>query len=235
MSSPSLAATAYRALIRRILEGALKPGDTLQESRLCTELAMSRTPVREAIARIAAQGLAEQTGRFMRVRRISPAEIDEIFFLRRALEPAAIRAATPRLLPEQIDGLEQAVRALLTGETGRDETQWQVDQSFHGTIASAAGNPAAAKVIGDLQTRTCIFDHRAVPDRFALGCQEHLAMLDAIRRGARDEAATLMEAHLDHARDAIFDHLDRGRPVAPDPAAPDPVVSEPVPSEKAKS
>lgn len=217
-TSLSLAATAYRELIRRILEGELKPGDTLQESRLCTELSMSRTPVREAIARINSEGLAEQSGRFLRVRRISTDEIDEIFFLRRALEPAAIRAATTRLLPEQIDGLAAAVRALLAGDTGTDDAQWQVDRSFHSTIAEAAGNPTAAKVIRDLQTRTCIFDHRIVPERFALGCHEHLAMLDAIRRGARDEAATLMEAHLDHARDAIFVHLDKFQPVSSEKA-----------------
>ncbi|PIL22050.1 hypothetical protein P775_00880 [Puniceibacterium antarcticum] len=207
----NLAATAYRELIRRIFEGELKPGDTLQESLLCTQLAMSRTPMREAIARIRSEGLAEQSGRFLRVRRISAEEIDEIFFLRRTLEPAAVRAATGRLLPEQIDGLEREVRALIDGDAARDDMQWEVDRAFHGTIAAAAGNPTAAKVIRDLQRRTCIFDHRILPERFLRGCEEHMGLLDAIRRGARDEAAALMAAHLDHARDAIFDRLDKAQ------------------------
>lgn len=207
MSGMNLAATAYRALIRRILEGELKPGDTLQESRLCTDLDMSRTPVREAIARIRSEGLAEQSGRFLRVRRISPEEIDEIFFLRRTLEPASVRAATGRLSAAQIDGLETQVRDLMEQGPGQDDLQWHVDRDFHASIAVAAGNTAAAKVIQDLHMRTCIFDHRVVPERFIRGCEEHLAMLAALRDGARDEAAALMGAHLDHARDAIFEHL----------------------------
>lgn len=71
----------------------------------------------------------------------------------------------------------------------------------------AAGNPVIAKVIRDLHMRTCIFDHRVVPERFIRGCEEHLAMLEALRQGAAEDGAALMAAHLDHARDAIFDHL----------------------------
>ncbi|MBU2959334.1 GntR family transcriptional regulator [Citreicella sp. C3M06] len=212
MSGKTLAATAYRELIKRILEGALKPGDTLQETRLCADLDMSRTPVREAIARIRSEGLAEQAGRFMRVRRINPEEIDEIFFLRRTLEPDAVRAATGRLTSQQIDTLEAEVRALMQKGPHEDDLQWHVDQSFHMAIAVAAGNAAAAKVIQDLHMRTCIFDHRVVPERFARGCEEHLALLSALRSGQRDEAAALMGAHLDHARDAIFAHLDKVLP-----------------------
>lgn len=212
MSGKNLAAIAYRELIRRILEGELKPGDTLQETHLCADLEMSRTPVREAIARIRSEGLAEQSGRFMRVRRISPEEVDEIFFLRRALEPSAVRAATGRLLPQQIDTLEAEVRALMQKGPGEDDLQWHVDQSFHATIAVAAGNTAAAKVIHDLHRRTCIFDHRVVPERFLRGCEEHLAMLATMRAGQPEEAAALMGAHLDHARDAIFVHLGKVQP-----------------------
>lgn len=208
MSGRNLAATAYRELIRRILEGELKPGDTLQETRLCADLDMSRTPVREAIARIRSEGLAVQEGRFMRVRRISPEEVAEIFFLRRTLEPGAIRAATGRVPPAQIAALEADIRGLMRKGPGDDDLQWHIDQSFHATIAVAAGNAAAAKVIQDLHMRTCIFDHRVVPERFLRGCEEHLAMLSAMRDGRRDAAAELMGAHLDHARDAIFEHLD---------------------------
>lgn len=207
MSGKTLVAIAYRALIRRILEGDLKPGDTLQETRICADLQMSRTPVREAIARIRSEGLAEQAGRFMRVRCISSEEIDEIFFLRSTLEPTAVRAATGRLTVEQIDTLDTEVRALMHTGPGEDDLQWHVDQRFHMTLAVAAGNAAAAKVIQDLHMRTCIFDHRVVPERFVRGCEEHLAMLAAMRDGQRDEAAALMGVHLSSARDAIFEHL----------------------------
>ena len=67
MNKP-LAKQAYASIIEMILAGALKPGDLLQEGKLGDELAMSRTPVREAIKRIEAEGLAVQEGRFLKVK-----------------------------------------------------------------------------------------------------------------------------------------------------------------------
>ncbi|GGG82590.1 GntR family transcriptional regulator [Salipiger pallidus] len=207
MSRTSLAETAYRELIRMILEGQLKPGDTLQEVKLCEVLGMSRTPVREAIGRIDSDGLAEQKGRFFRVRRITAEEIDEIFFLRLALEPACARNAAGRMDVARLHALEVAVRALLESGPGQDDLQWHVDQDLHLAFAGASGNAPMVRVIAELHRRTCIYDHRVVPERFAEGCAEHLALIEAVRSGDGAGAEALMTAHLTQARDAIVTHL----------------------------
>lgn len=207
MTTTNLARDAHRQIIRMILEGALKPGEILQEAALGQRLNMSRTPVREAIKRIESEGLAEMNGRFVRVRKITPEEVDEIFFLRLALEPRSARDATA-IDPDLLDQMELRIRDLMRNGPGQDDLQWHVDNDFHRLIATAAGNRSVAKVISDLQRRTCIFDHTQVPARFLKGCTEHLEILNALRRRDAAQAETMMRLHLENARDAIFGRLD---------------------------
>lgn len=203
----SLARDAHQRIIGMILEGALKPGDALQEASLGEALGMSRTPVREAIKRIESEGLAVADGRFTRVRHIDAAGIDEVFFLRLELEPACARAAASAPPPD-IAEIEERIRKLMQdGPADNDDTQWHVDSDFHDTIARASGNRTVAGVIAGLHRRTCVFDHTQVPERFIRGCREHLEILDAIRSGDGAAAEAAMASHLTHARDAILARL----------------------------
>lgn len=205
--TPSLARDAHRRIIGMILEGALKPGDALQEAHLGEALGMSRTPVREAIKRIESEGLAVTDGRFTRVRQLGAAEIEEIFFLRLELEPACARvaAAAP---PADLARLEASVTALMQeGPAENDDVQWHVDSDLHETIARAAGNRTVAEVIAGLHRQTCVFDHTQVPERFLRGCREHLEILAAIRSGNGAAAEAAMSRHLSRARDAILARL----------------------------
>lgn len=205
--TPSLARDAHRRIIGMILEGALKPGDALQETYLGEALGMSRTPVREAIKRIESEGLAVTNGRFTRVRQLGTAEIEEIFFLRLELEPSCARA-TAASPPPDIARLEARVGALIQeGPVENDDVQWHVDSDLHETIARAAGNRTVAEVVGGLHRQTCIFDHTQVPERFLRGCQEHLEILGAIRSGDGAAAEAAMRRHLTRARDAILARL----------------------------
>jgi hypothetical protein len=79
MSQP-LAQQATGKIIEMVLSGTLVPGDGLQEAKLGEMLDMSRTPVRKAIKWIEAEGLAVQDGRFLKVRTLTAAEVEEIFF-----------------------------------------------------------------------------------------------------------------------------------------------------------
>ncbi|MCA0921562.1 GntR family transcriptional regulator [Pseudooceanicola nanhaiensis] len=198
---------AHRRILQMILDGTLKPGEILQEAALGDQLDMSRTPVREAIKRILSEGLAEVQGRFTRVRRLTPDDVDEIFFLRLVLEPACAREAI-NIDREALDDMEARIMALMRAGPGEDDVEWTTDNAFHRMICDAAGNRAIARQIADLHRRTCIFDHTQVPARFLKGCAEHLDIIDALRHrdGPRAEAA--MRLHLTGARDAIFRRLD---------------------------
>lgn len=206
MNKP-LAKQAYGKIIDMILAGTLKPGDLLQEGKLGDELAMSRTPVREAIKRIEAEGLAVQEGRFLKVRTLTVAEVEEIFFLRRVLERQCARNATA-IDGHILDGLEGRVLDLQREGPGEEEEQRRVDDDFHSALARAAGSQMMVRTIGDLRRRTCMFDHSQVPERFGKSCREHLAIIEALRMKDGDRAALLMDEHIAHARDAILGRLN---------------------------
>ncbi|KQT64549.1 GntR family transcriptional regulator [Aureimonas sp. Leaf460] len=191
-----------------ILSGSLSPGDTLQEARLGKALAMSRTPVREAIKRIEAEGLAAQEGRFLKVRRLTRLQIEEIFFLRAALEAACARQAVS-LAPAVLDALAARVERLLGLGPGEDDEQRSVDDDLHRTVALSTGSRTMLATIEDLRRRTCMFDHSQLPERFRVSCEEHLGLLAALRAGDGEHAGRLMGAHIDHARDAILQRLEK--------------------------
>lgn len=205
MNKP-LAKQAYGKIIEMILAGTLKPGDLLQEAKLGDELAMSRTPVREAIKRIEAEGLAIQEGRFLKVRTLSIPEVEEIFFMRQQLESYCARYATG-ISTDVLDNLESRVLSLQKDGPGDEDEQRGVDDDLHEALARAAGNQMIVRTIGDLRRRTCMFDHTQVPTRFTVSCQEHLGILQALRAGEGDRAAKLMGQHIVHARDAILQRL----------------------------
>jgi DNA-binding GntR family transcriptional regulator len=204
--SYNLAREAHRRIIGMIFEGALKSGDALQEAALGEVLGMSRTPVREAIKRIESEGLAAAEGRFTRVRSLTAAEIEEIFFLRLELEPFTARSAV-RLPPAQVDAMEARIRKLMAAGPEIDDLHWQTDDDFHALLAQEAGNRTIASTVEALRRRTCVFDHTQVPDRFLKGCAEHLVILDAVRSGDADAVETAMRRHLENARDAVLGRL----------------------------
>ena len=197
---------AYQRIISAIFEGTLKPGDLLQEAALGEAFGMSRTPVREAIKRLESEGLAVPEGRFLRVRRVTPADVEEIFFLRLELEPLAARAAV-RLPPAKVDAIEQRVQELMISDPGTNDLQRQTDFDFHQTLTQEFGNSVITTTISALHRRTCVFDHTQVPRRFLTGCEEHLEIIEAVRSGNADAVESALRRHLTNARDAVLTHL----------------------------
>lgn len=197
---------AYQRIIAAIFEGTLKSGDLLQEAALGDAFGMSRTPVREAIKRLESEGLAVTEGRFTRVRSMTPADVEETFFLRLELEPLAARSAV-RLPPAQVDVMEERVRQLMGSDPDTNDLQRQTDFDFHQMLMREFGNPVIARIVSTLHRRTCVFDRSQVPDRFLVGCSEHLEIIEAVRSGNADAVETALRRHLEHARDAVLERL----------------------------
>ena len=201
-----LAKRAYTQIIEMIFSGELEVGDALQEAKLGEQLNMSRTPVREAINRIQAEGLAIKSGRFLRVRLLSPSEIEEIFFLRRELEVYSARMAI-NLPRETLGAMRARIEALLQAGPGEGEEHWQVDEDFHGMLTRSTHNQTLISTVNDLRLRTCVFDHTRVKGRFLKGNQEHLLILQALEDGNEEQAKRTMGQHIDNAKAAILDRL----------------------------
>jgi DNA-binding GntR family transcriptional regulator len=119
----TIAGRISRILADKIVTGALLPGSKLKQDHLAEEFGSSHVPVREALRRLEAQGLAvREPRRGVRVASFDLAQVQEVARMRAALEVLALRNAAPHLTPTILD---QAERATLDGDTATDITTWQ--------------------------------------------------------------------------------------------------------------
>ena len=132
----------YDHLRAEILSGRLEPGAELAEVALSEQLGVSRGPLREALGRLAAEGLVTvRPRRGAVVRSLSKQEFVELYQVREALEVLAVRLAVPRLGPQDVAELEELV-ATMSAHAGRDEVTefFEANSAFHLRLVQASGN-----------------------------------------------------------------------------------------------
>jgi DNA-binding GntR family transcriptional regulator len=207
-SNRGLSDVAYEKLLDRLLSGEIVAGAVLHERGIAELLNISRTPIREALSRLEAEGLVERgVGRRMIVRKISIQSYIEILKVRRLLEAEAAAEAAGRIEAGKAAEIRTAIRTLMETENPTPTHHWAVDDLVHSTIAEASENRLLASLIRDLRRRTHIFNTRRIPSRLKPGGMEHLAIIDAVADGDSAKASALMTAHIDNARQAILDQL----------------------------
>jgi DNA-binding GntR family transcriptional regulator len=202
----SLAVQTYHQLSDMILSGGLAYGDLVSERRLAEELSVSRTPVREAIGRLEAEGLLERRGGRIIVREVRLKEFVEILHIRKLLESDAARLAARQANPATLKMVRTAIEAILEAEQVSAEQLRQADDQFHNFVANSSGNKMMAEQITELRKRTAMFDHERLPGRLRPGNSEHLKIIDLISNGDSEGAAQAMAKHIDNVQDSIFDH-----------------------------
>ena len=197
-----------------IVAGEIPPGTVLRQEQLSDRFAVSRTPVREALRRLAALGLVSfEPNRGVRVRSISPLELREAFLVRSELEGLATEVATGKMTPADIAALEEAevnFAALTTelrrqtAEGERDEAmfgRWmQGNYAFHEVIYRVAAMPYVERV-AKAARRTFIGDRvwsaRAELDGlYARNELQHRAILGAVAAGSAMAAGELAREHV---------------------------------------
>jgi DNA-binding GntR family transcriptional regulator len=189
----SLGEQAYNRLIEMMLDGEFRPGTILQERRLASILKVSRTPLREALSKLANKGLiARQAGRFVMVDGLDIQRLAETFSLRRLLETEFAGLAAGKLASEQF--LE------LSSPSAGD--YWNVDNALHSLIADAAGNEFAASLALDLRRLTHVLVPHRTRDQIRSGVLEHCAIMDAVLAGDALRSRELMEKHLANEKSA---------------------------------
>ncbi|NJQ14973.1 GntR family transcriptional regulator [Streptomyces bohaiensis] len=235
---PSKTEAAYRLLKSQIEDLTLPPGAKLGEVPLAERLGASRTPVREAIRRLAREGLVRfAPGEVAEVAPVSLAGVRALFEFRQILEPAAARLVTRdgRTDPERIAAFHsllpdlRAVRAGIdeAGPAGTDgpadgpaddrraaavRTFHALTERFDQALIAAVRNPPLAKTIADTRGQTARLRAiaHAAPGRPALSLGEHLAMTEAVVAGDPDRAAGEVARHLTATLDTVMTALTRG-------------------------
>jgi len=203
----SLAERAKQQIRQMILVGELPGGAVVQDRRLAEKLGLSRTPVREALGRLAGEGYLRRDRRILTVHSVSIEDVMEILATRRVLEGETARLATGRLAPARIAEIRAAVEGMVSAAAVSHDKHWSVDDLVHLSIAEAGGNGLMARMVKDLRERTRMFGLARIPRRFDPGKGEHLAILAAIETGDAEAAARAMQSHIDNARQGILDLL----------------------------
>ena len=189
-----------RTLETAILEGQFETDARLDEGALSRRFGVSRTPVREALARIALSGLVEQIphrGTF--VRQPGATDLFEMFETMAEMEAACGRLAARRAEPSQIAALAQANDACRrAAEDGEPELYYRENARFHALIYEAAGNAFLRGETARLHRRLSPFRRlqlhlRGRPEE---SLREHGAILAAIEAGAGPTAAEALRAHV---------------------------------------
>jgi len=209
-ATKSLSERAYDQLLDRMLSGQLAPGTLLQERALADTLQISRTPVREALAKLESEGLVTRHhGRLLIVRELQVQELMQILHVRSILETEAIALATGRIPPEQLKKLRDLFETQMNGPVPDAGNHWDADDLLHGTIAEASGNAILADMVRGLRRRTRMFNLKRMPERFIPGSREHLAIIEALERGDEKAARRSMSLHLENTKRSILSKLGK--------------------------
>jgi DNA-binding GntR family transcriptional regulator len=210
----SLAERAYDELGRLILTRKLPGGSLVVEGRLAQQLDVSRTPMREAILRLAAEGLlVKQGSRSYAVRRVQPVEFFQALKVRELLEGEAVELAVGRIKPETIEALRGDVLRLGTLEAQAAE-HWETDDRLHLLFPEALGNGVLVRMIRQLRIVTRLFELTSPSGRVAADAAEHVAILDAFAKGDGRRARAAMVTHLRNVASEILDIVS-GRDTTP--------------------
>lgn len=202
---------AYDAIREIIVSGRVGPGGRLREGEISLELGVSRTPVREAIRRLAAEGFVDfLPNKGALVASWSEQELADIFELRVLLESHAARRAATRITDEHIDRLEE-LAAAMEAHLGRpievtDFRIAQLNNDFHRLILEASSSRLLSTTVqGALHVALVHRTFRRYSKReMQRSFSHHRELIDAMRAGDGDWAESVMRSHILAARDILL-------------------------------
>ena len=183
-----------------ILSNRLQAGSELQETALAEALGVSRGPIREALGRLAAEGLVTvRPRRGAEVRALSKEEVLEAYQGREALEALAVRLAVPRLTQDDLARLQRLTDEMAAcAQRGAVDAFFEANLDFHEAIVEASSNRTLRELYRHLVRQMRPYQTRSLALRGNLrrSIAEHRAILRAARAGDADKSAKLMSEHI---------------------------------------
>lgn len=190
----------FEALKQAIVQLQLRPGNPLSEAEVARQLGVSRQPVREAFIKLAEIGFVEirpQRGTFVKM--ISIRDVQNVRFIREAIEVAVVQKAAMEASAEAIGNLKAIVtRQRAAARAGRHVEFLRFDEAFHQAIALSVDCEHAWRVLENLKAQMDRVRYLSMPDATPMATLigQHSAIVEAIARRSPDEAEAAMRAHL---------------------------------------
>jgi DNA-binding GntR family transcriptional regulator len=196
-------AYAYEELRRRILSGDIEQGSVLSQSKLAQEIGVSTTPLREALRRLAAEGMVElKSHSDARVASLTPEEAKDLYVIRENLDPLAAGLAAESRTPEDIADIEQALKQLTPLHDAADLAAMTAHREFHRAIYTASHNPLLIGILEGLWDKADRYRQIGLQgqkdsekDRIRVQ-EEHTQIADAVITGDPDRAREIMHRHV---------------------------------------
>lgn len=205
---------AYNTIAELILKGKLSPGQPMNEGDLCQLTGTSRTPVREAINRLAQEKIVKiipRKGAF--VTKLDYEDIREIFQLREAIEGMAARLACSKVDIKKLEEIENKCRLLLTEpDPERMIDHIKLNDELHTYILDSCGNRRFKEMIEQFTTVLHIEMNITVHLKNIIehSCEEHTKIIEALKNGDEDAAEREMRLHVSEVYERLVDALTKG-------------------------
>jgi DNA-binding GntR family transcriptional regulator len=188
----------YQRLRQGIRSGEFRPGDRMREADLATRLNVSRTPIREAIRRLASEGLLEvASSRGVMITQLDKQQVRELYALREALEGTAARFAAQHASTNEIAEMRELLE--MPGNMGGSpDLVAKFNRIFHRTIHHAAHNRYLAQALEQLSDSLALLPGTTfeAPGRAEAAHTEHLGILAAVEKRDPEEAERLARDHI---------------------------------------
>lgn len=229
MSASSLSEKAYHHIRQQVFAGELAPGDRLVNRALAKQLGTSFIPVREAISRLASEGLVEQVagaGAFVRI--FDRQEISEIYDVRELFEPFAAAEAARFLTDHELAELESLLNewealgvVILKRKRGATETdldRWlEINERFHEIMIAGSRNRFLSKITSDVHVLSqCFAAHRGSPKLLSESLvrstlASHRELLERLKKRDSAAAERIAREQLRFGRESVLTFFDQHR------------------------
>ncbi|WP_301849074.1 GntR family transcriptional regulator [Rhodococcus pyridinivorans] len=210
----------YKALRDRLMSGTPSPDERLSEERLAEQYGVSRTPVREALARLVSDGLVERRDQGLYPYRPRFDDLADLYELRTTLELRGIRRALdgesvrhdPDVLGPELDRWYEIREEPPEPDAGFVT----LDERFHMTLLAASGNRALCDALASVNAKVRpvrMFDY-LTPDRIVATVVEHIEVAELVLADKLDDAHDLLLAHIDTSRSVVVRRAEEARAFA---------------------
>jgi len=206
LNCPSVSDVVYEQLFHMIASHQLKPGERLLEEQLSRNLGISRTPIRDAIRKLAKEGFAimePRKGAY--VREFTLEDIIEVYDLRIALESLAIRLSINNIDQDELEKLRYDF------STFEQKTLIDADNELHYLIINNCRNKRLVEILDNLYCQSKLFRTSGYysPERTQKASSQHIAIIDALRDRDTDRAIQLMMDHIEKSKNGVINEYQQ--------------------------